>query len=167
MPPKDSLTVSDNEAKCFQHVRPEESEMEIEDEVDILIASDILATQMFTKNVTFSKSTIRMDIKEDKKETVGQYDSDIYTVNGLTLEQRKRREHLSRDDLQKNKVSIVEALTKAQPANIDPNEVAVRYSLLSNCLIDFFTDRVFIDSKKEFLTATSYSKYNLGRVYNI
>lgn len=125
MPPKDSLTVLDNEAKCFQHVRPEESEMEIEDEVDILMASDILATQMSTKNVTFSKAQSGWIFKEDKKETVGQYDSDFYTVNGLTLEQRKRREHLSRDDLQKNKVSIVEALTKAQPANIDPNEVVV------------------------------------------
>lgn len=46
------------------------------------------------------------------KETVaGQYESELYFINGLLLESRKRREHLTRDDLQKNK-AIIESLTK-------------------------------------------------------
>lgn len=46
------------------------------------------------------------------QETVaGQYESDLYTVNGLILESRKRREHLSVDDLQKNK-ALLESFTK-------------------------------------------------------
>lgn len=55
------------------------------------------------------------------------YDCDSYCINGLILESRKRREHLSRDDLQKNK-AIMESLTKGggQSQNIDQNgEVCV------------------------------------------
>lgn len=36
----------------------------------------------------------------------GQYEADLYTVHGLTLESRKRREHLSADDLEKNKAML-------------------------------------------------------------
>lgn len=40
--PKDSLTALDNNpnCKCYQHVRHEETELEIEDEVDILMSSE-------------------------------------------------------------------------------------------------------------------------------
>ena len=42
---------------------------------------------------------------------VGKFNADFYYLNGLTLESRKRREHLSEEDLQKNK-AIVESFTK-------------------------------------------------------
>uniref|UniRef100_A0A182S0F4 Ankyrin repeat domain-containing protein n=1 Tax=Anopheles funestus TaxID=62324 RepID=A0A182S0F4_ANOFN len=132
-PPKDSLTALDNECRCYQHVRHEETEMEIEDEVDILMSSDILAAQMSTKGISFTKAQSGWIFREDRRETVaGQYDSDLYTINGLTLEQRKRREHLSRDDLQKNK-ALMESLTKggqSQQGGIDQNgEIYRRESL--------------------------------------
>lgn len=41
----------------------------------------------------------------------GQYECELYSINGLVLESRKRREHLTRDDLQKNK-AMMESLTK-------------------------------------------------------
>lgn len=130
-PPKDSLTALDNECRCYQHVRHEETELEIEDEVDILMSSDILAAQMSTKSISFTKAQSGWIFREDKKETVaGQYDSDLYTINGLTLEQRKRREHLSRDDLQKNK-ALMESLTKGgQSAGIDQNGEIIRRASL-------------------------------------
>uniref|UniRef100_A0A182MD22 Ankyrin repeat domain-containing protein n=1 Tax=Anopheles culicifacies TaxID=139723 RepID=A0A182MD22_9DIPT len=132
-PPKNSLTALDNECRCYQHVRHEETEMEIEDEVDILMSSDILAAQMSTKGISFTKAQSGWIFREDRRETVaGQYDSDLYTINGLTLEQRKRREHLSRDDLQKNK-ALMESLTKggqSQQGGIDQNgEIYRRESL--------------------------------------
>lgn len=37
--------------------------------------------------------------------------TDFYSINGLYLESRKRREHLTEEDLQKNK-AIIESLTK-------------------------------------------------------
>ena len=42
---------------------------------------------------------------------VGNFDSDFYHINGMVLESRKRREHLTQEDLQKNK-ALVESFTK-------------------------------------------------------
>lgn len=119
---QDSLTVIDNEYKCYQKVRYEETELEIEDEVDILMSSDILAAQMSTKSINFVRAQSGWIFREDRTETVaGQYECDLYCINGLILESRKRREHLSSDDLQKNK-AIMESFTKgSQSQNIDQN----------------------------------------------
>lgn len=98
------------------------------------MSSDILAAQMSTKSINFVRAQTGWIFKEDRKELVaGQYDCELYTINGinglgytafslnklqfffrffwigLILESRKRREHLSRDDLQKNK-AIMESL---------------------------------------------------------
>lgn len=42
---------------------------------------------------------------------MGPYQAEFYSINGLTLESRKRREHLTPDDLRKNK-ALMESLTK-------------------------------------------------------
>lgn len=129
--PKESLTVLDNEFQCYQRVRYEETDNEIEDEVDILMSSDILAAQMSTKSINFVRAQSGWIFREDKKELVaGQYDCELYSINGLILESRKRREHLSRDDLQKNK-AIMESLKGGQHApSLDQNgEILRRESL--------------------------------------
>lgn len=123
------ITALDNDAKCFQYVRTQESELEIQDEIDLLMTSDIVTANFSTKNVTFTQVKSGWFFREDKKETInGQYECDLYHVNGLTLESRKRREHLNREDLQKNKTSIVESLTKAPI--IDPS-VEVQYFFIA------------------------------------
>lgn len=114
------ITAMDNEAKCYQTVRTQENELEIQDEIDLLMMSDIVNAKLNTKNISFSPAKTGWFIKEDKKEKISQFNCDVYHVNGLTMEQRKRREHLNREDLQKNKTSIVESLTKS-PIEIDPN----------------------------------------------
>lgn len=121
--PRESLTILDNEFHCYQRVRYDETDNEIEDEVDILMSSDILAAQMSTKSINFVRAQSGWIFREDKKELVaGQYDCDLYSINGLVLESRKRREHLSRDDLQKNK-AIMESLKGGQhhAPNLDQN----------------------------------------------
>jgi len=40
------------------------------------------------------------------QEMVGNYHADFYVINGMVLETRKRREHLSSDDLKKNKALL-------------------------------------------------------------
>lgn len=80
----------------------------------------IVNAKLNTKNISFSPAKTGWFIREDKKEKISQYNCDVYHVNGLTMEQRKRREHLNREDLQKNKTSIVESLTKT-PVEYDPN----------------------------------------------
>uniref|UniRef100_A0A6P7GTT3 Ankyrin repeat domain-containing protein 13C-like n=1 Tax=Diabrotica virgifera virgifera TaxID=50390 RepID=A0A6P7GTT3_DIAVI len=99
-----------------------ESELEIEDEVDLLMSTDIMAAQISTKSISFARAQSGWIFREDRKELVaGQYESDLYTVHGLHLESRKRREHLSSDDLQKNK-AILESLTKGgNIQNFDQN----------------------------------------------
>lgn len=130
-PPSESLTVLDNKAKVYQRVRYEETEHEIEDEVDILMSSDILAAQMSTKGISFARAQSGWIFREDRKETVaGLYKSDIYTITGLVLESRKRREHLSTDDLQKNK-AIIESLTKGNAHSLETNGEPVRRASLN------------------------------------
>lgn len=137
--PKESLTVLDNEFQCYQRVRYEETETEIEDEVDILMSSDILAAQMSTKSINFVRAQSGWIFREDKREIVaGQYDCDLYSINGLILESRKRREHLSRDDLQKNK-AIMESLTKGggtTPAVDQNGEVSTMSTLVNHIATD-------------------------------
>lgn len=55
---------------------------------------------------------------------IGPFNSDYYLVNGMVLESRKRREHLSEEDLQKNK-ALVESLTRGHsPVNGNPEQVS-------------------------------------------
>ncbi|XP_077294218.1 ankyrin repeat domain-containing protein 13C [Arctopsyche grandis] len=129
--PSKSLTVLDNKFKVYQRVRYEETELEIEDEVDILMSSDILAAQMSTKSISFTRAQSGWFFREDRRETVaGQFQSDLYCINGLVLESRKRREHLSTDDLQKNK-ALMESLTKGNTQGLDSNGEPVRRSSLN------------------------------------
>ncbi|XP_074642886.1 ankyrin repeat domain-containing protein 13C-like [Tubulanus polymorphus] len=109
--PNNSLTVLDNKVRCYQKIRNEESESEIEDEVDILMSSDIVAAQMPTKNISFTRAQKGFIFRADKTEMVGAFQADFYAVHGMTLDTRKRREHLSEEDLQKNK-ALMESLSK-------------------------------------------------------
>ncbi|XP_044726641.1 ankyrin repeat domain-containing protein 13C [Chrysoperla carnea] len=128
--PQNSLSVLDNKLMVYQRVRYEETEMEIEDEVDLLMSTDILAAQMSTKSISFNRAQSGWIFREDRKETVaGQYESDLYTINGLVLESRKRREHLSNDDLQKNK-ALMESFTKGSMQAFDQNGEPVRRASL-------------------------------------
>uniref|UniRef100_A0A1B0D1N6 Uncharacterized protein n=1 Tax=Phlebotomus papatasi TaxID=29031 RepID=A0A1B0D1N6_PHLPP len=69
-----------------QRVRYEETEAEIEDEVDILMSSDIMAAQMSTKSINFTRAQSGWIFREDRKETIaGQYECDLYCINGLIL----------------------------------------------------------------------------------
>ncbi|KAL0277151.1 UNVERIFIED_CONTAM: hypothetical protein PYX00_004527 [Menopon gallinae] len=118
--PNNSLTILDNKAQLYQRVRYEETEVEIEDEVDILMSSDITAAQMSTKSISFSRAQTGWIFREARKEMVGSFPADFYVINGMLLESRKRREHLTEEDLQKNK-AIMESLTKGNAQGLDTN----------------------------------------------
>lgn len=45
----------------------QETEVEIEDEVDILMSSDIMAAQMSTKSITFTRAQTGWIFREDRK----------------------------------------------------------------------------------------------------
>ncbi|KAF2366596.1 Ankyrin repeat-containing domain [Trinorchestia longiramus] len=109
--PAHSLTVVDNMLRVYQRVRHEESDAELEDEVDIMMSSDIVSAQMSMKEITFARAQSGWIFRADKKEVVGKYSADFYSLNGLCIDSHKRREHLTPEDLLKNK-QIVENLTR-------------------------------------------------------
>jgi hypothetical protein len=65
--PDMSLFVLDNKLKVFQRVRTEESEMEFEDEVDLLMSGDIISAQVSTKPISFKKAQAGWIFKEDRE----------------------------------------------------------------------------------------------------
>ncbi|XP_052777555.1 ankyrin repeat domain-containing protein 13C-like [Mya arenaria] len=123
--PHNALTVMDNKLKVYQRIRYEETDQEVEEEIDILMRSDIMAAQMSTKNITFSRTQSGWLFREDKTENIGEYAAEFFNINGLVLESKKRREHLSQEDIQKNK-AMVENLTKG---SWDNKEFSRRSSL--------------------------------------
>jgi len=104
----------DNKLKVFQQIRHQESEHEIEDEVDVLMSSDIVAAQLSTKALQFHRLSSGWLFRSEKTESVGSFMADYYSITGFTVESRKRREHLTEEDLQKNK-AIIDNLTRGPP----------------------------------------------------
>lgn len=100
---KDQLVILDNKAKVFQRIRHEESDAELDEEVDVLMSSDIVSAQMSTKPIRFERTVAGWIFKHEKSEQVGEYEANYYTVEGMSLVTRKRREHLTAEDIKKNK----------------------------------------------------------------
>ncbi|XP_064865050.1 ankyrin repeat domain-containing protein 13C-B-like isoform X2 [Oncorhynchus nerka] len=64
--PSESFAVLDNEQKVYQRIHHEESEMETEEEVDILMSSDVYSATLSTKSITFSRAQTGWLFREDK-----------------------------------------------------------------------------------------------------
>ncbi|VDD90155.1 unnamed protein product [Enterobius vermicularis] len=98
--------ILDNYAKVFQRVKNEDIESEIEDEVDLLMSSDMVNVHMSTKPITFERTFAGWLFRHEKCEKVGEYNASFYAVRGMSLVTKKRREHLSAEDVKKNKALI-------------------------------------------------------------
>jgi len=107
----EALVVLDNEKKVYQKLTRNEADTELDEEIDYLMSSDIISAQMSTKPITFTNAQTGWIFKADKMELIGSINCEVYNVNGLTLISRKRREHLSEEDVQKNK-AMVEAFQR-------------------------------------------------------
>lgn len=68
---------------------------------------------------------------------VGAFHADFYQINGMVLESRKRREHLSEEDLQKNK-AIMESLTKGSSQGFKNGEVIFYCNIKYIVALEFF-----------------------------
>lgn len=125
--------------------------MEFEDEVDLLMSSDIIVAQLVTKDVQFTRSQSGWIFREDKRELVGPFNSDIYSVQGISLDTRKRREHLSEEDLQKNKELNIESLTKSSPSSFElASEVQYLTKTLFKRVEMFLLKRFSTDSREQY-----------------
>ena len=108
---KREMYVLDNCAKKYSHISAVETDKDIDEEVDILMSSDIVSANISTKPITFQRLQGGWVHKHDKSEEIGDFDTSVYGVNGMLLNSRKRREHLSKEDVQKNKAAI-ESISK-------------------------------------------------------
>ncbi|PAV63952.1 hypothetical protein WR25_18784 [Diploscapter pachys] len=104
------LYVLDNKMKVYQRARNEESVAELDEEVDVLMSSDNVSASMSTKPITFEQAYAGWLFKHVKEEQIGDYAVNFYVVDGLKLVTRKRREHLSPEDVHKNK-TLIKSLT--------------------------------------------------------
>lgn len=94
---------------------------------------------------------------------VGPFNADFYQINGMVLESRKRREHLSEEDLQKNK-AIIESLTKGNSQEFANEEVKKeKRSCYSACL--YLLVNILASCKKSFPKSTARIKHHLGGIY--
>ncbi|KAJ1372069.1 hypothetical protein KIN20_034130 [Parelaphostrongylus tenuis] len=104
--------------QVFQRVRHEESEAEVDEEVDVLMSSDIVSAQMSTKTITFRQAFSGWLFKHAREEQIGDYNVNFYLVDGMKLVSRKRREHLTIDDIKKNK-SFMQSLANGAAVGDD------------------------------------------------
>lgn len=127
-----SLIVMDNRLKVYQKVKQDETENEVEDEVDVLMSSDIVSAQLNTKSMCFTRVNSGWFFKTEKRERVGPFLADFYVISGFTIESRKRREHLTEEDLQKNR-AVIESLTRHPPQQNGSNgSLTSQQSAISN-----------------------------------
>lgn len=127
--PSYAFIVMDNKLKVFQRIKHQEKEHEVEDEVDILMSSDIVSAQINTKHLNFDRVSTGWLFKAEKTEAVGSFLADFYAIHGFVVESRKRREHLTEEDLQKNK-AIMDSLTKGPEVTNGVNGVHDNTSLV-------------------------------------
>ena len=103
------------------------------------------------------------------KEMVGTFNADFYQINGMVLESRKRREHLSEEDLQKNK-AIMESLTKGSSQGFTNGEVRSNTELPNFYLLMKFYNinkkilNYAASRTKTFFKSTPRYPNNVGRI---
>eukprot|EP00118_Oscarella_pearsei_P015624 m.141577 g.141577 ORF g.141577 m.141577 type:complete len:135 (+) comp38348_c1_seq8:2754-3158(+) len=84
------------------------------------MSTDIASVRLSTKPIHFTRSQSGWFFKADRTDKIGQYSGDVYDVHGLSVITRKRhanvfshfysnwtsdrREHLTDEDIQQNKV---------------------------------------------------------------
>ncbi|NXW27781.1 A13CA protein, partial [Phaetusa simplex] len=108
--PSESFVVLDNEQKVYQRIHHEVRICVKYLERFLYIRS---LTYFIKPNVPLKKTQTSSKEMQTKGffERVGNFLADFYLVNGLVLESRKRREHLSEEDILRNK-AIMESLSK-------------------------------------------------------
>lgn len=78
--------------------------------VDEFMSTDIIDFELKSSNIQLTRSTCGLIWRADKVEKIGKYNASLYDFDNLVLVTRKRREHLSEDDLKKNKMLYKSAM---------------------------------------------------------
>lgn len=98
--------VVDNKTKKYQHFSKMHLEKNIIDKVDDLMSNDIIEIELKSKDIQLTRSSNGWIWKSDKSEKIGNYNAALYNFNNIFLVTKKRREHLSADDIKRNKAAF-------------------------------------------------------------
>lgn len=105
-----AFIIMDNRKRVYQRVRHFDNEYSLDREVDILMSTDVASARINTNPLNFDRVSNGWMFKTDKREKVGAFLSDFYVIKGFLVETKKRREHLSEEDLRRNR-TIFKTLT--------------------------------------------------------
>lgn len=104
--------VLNHKAKKYQHFEPQKLDQtkDIDDKVDEFMAVDIMDFDLKSDDIQLTRSTCGWIWKADKVEKVNRFNADLYNFNNVYLITRKRREHLTNEDLKRNRLAYKAAV---------------------------------------------------------
>lgn len=102
--------IMNNKTKKYQPFETQNIDKDIEDKVDEFMSSDIMDFELKSSDIQLTRSTSGWIWKADKIEKIGKYNAALYNFNNVFLVTRKRREHLTEEDLKRNKIAYKSAL---------------------------------------------------------
>ena len=92
-----------NKTKKYQYFEAPSVYKNIEGRIDEFMSTDIVDFELKSSDMQFTRSTSGWIWKADKTDKVGRYNAALYDFANVFLVTRKRREHLSEEDLKRNK----------------------------------------------------------------
>lgn len=102
--------VLNNKTKKYQYFETPNVCRNIEDKVDELMSTDIIDLELKSSEMQLTRSTCGWIWKADKVGKVGPYNVALYNFNNVFLITTKRREHLTEEDLNRNKIAYKTAV---------------------------------------------------------
>ncbi|KAI6197352.1 hypothetical protein M3Y94_01214000 [Aphelenchoides besseyi] len=111
LPSDRQSVVLDNKRCTFCQLKSNWNSKQIEEEVDVMMSADVVDARMSTKPITFNRARSGWIFRQDRTEEVCGYASDFFEVQNLNLITKKRREHLTAEDVKKNK-SVMNMFSK-------------------------------------------------------
>lgn len=117
------LYILDNRRQQFQRLRKRETLKALEEEVSGLMSSDVVSAHLRFDTSRIERerrgtSIFSSSSASYRHTVVGDYEADYYEIHGLVIEARKRREHLTDVEVQRNKEIISRLAQRGDFTNV-------------------------------------------------
>lgn len=119
-----SVVVLDNKTKEYQRIKllgSEDLHIDLKDHVTMLMTKPITYANMSTQPIAVSRAQSGWFFKQDKSERVGEYEASVYNISNLILISRKRREHLTPEQIQQQE----QLRNKFESGNIEESDLVM------------------------------------------
>lgn len=116
-----SMVVLDNQTKVYQRMKllgSEDVHADLHDHVNLMMTKPIIYANMSTRPITITRAQSGWIFRTDKSERVGAYDTDVYNITNLILVSRRRREHLTPEQIKEHE----DIQKKVETGNLGEND---------------------------------------------